>query len=531
MLLLLPVLFLIIAAIAIQVLGRIRFSIAQSWIFAMVTSSIIWILFSVLRIIDPPLLAVNYLDQGILNGIQLIFHFNATTWVFGFLLLTMLSAILLVDLSRLSGKNNLVAWSGAMVVTAAGILVCMSGSFVAFILASTFLDLSLLTVGLVANRQSSQVKEVVVDFSLRVAGTFILLTTFSNNNFDLMSLQSESSGGVFFIFLAGLILRMGVIHPSGTSMPEYPIRRNLLILIQMIVPVTTFAIISRLSIPTLDGSIYGFIFFTLIGIALVKALRQTFRKSGDQKAWIDVISILGIGLLLLEQTNAILPLGIVMISIGGAVSVTDPRLKRTNVFLIILMLGMIGLPFTPSNGLWIKSIGMEFGFRVFLYNLALFLVILGVSKNFLNNISRNLSNKKWVDASNSMSPIILMISPWIYLPWNKSLTGTAIGMIIPGILIGFILARLVFWKWWHKIVQHVGQVIEKIGSEVHVITKLIADLLKFKWLVNLLKAINRIVEWLVTSTIRMLEGEGGLLWALVFLVLITSIIVTYRIIS
>lgn len=79
--------------------------------------------------------------------------------------------------------------------------------------------------------------------------------------------------------------------------------------------------------------------------------------------------------------------------------------------------------------------------------------------------------------------------------------------------------------------QHVGQVIEKIGSEVHVITKLIADLLKFKWLVNLFKAINRIVEWLVTSTIRMLEGEGGLLWALVFLVLITSIIVTYRIIS
>jgi hypothetical protein len=531
MLLLLPVLLLIIAAIAIQVLGRIRFSIAQSWIFAIVTSNIIWILFSLLRIIDPPLLAMNYLDQEILNGIQLSFHFNATTWIYGFLLLTMLSAILLVDSSRLAGKNNLIAWSGAMVITAAGILVCMSGSFVAFILASTFLDVSLLTVGLVANRQSSQVKEVIIDFSLRVAGTFILITTFGDINFDLMSLQSEIPGGAFFIFLAGLILRMGVVHTSGRSASEYPIRRNLQILIQMIVPVTMFALISRLSIPTLDGSLYGLIFFTLIGIALVKALRQTFQKIGDQKVWIDVLSVLGIGLLLLEQTNAILPLGIIMISIGGAVSVTDTRLKRTNIILLILMLGMIGLPFTPSNGLWIKSIGMEFGFRVLLYNLALFLVILGVSNNFLNPISRNLSTEKWVEVSNSMSPIILMISPWIYLPWNKALTGTANGVIIPGILIGIILVRLVFWKWWFEIADRVVQLKEKISPEIHVTRKLIDDLLKFKWLINSFKAINRIVEWLVTSTIRMLEGEGGLLWALVFLILITSIIVTYRIIS
>jgi hypothetical protein len=494
-------------------------------------SNIIWILFSILRIIDPPVLTINYLDQGILKGIPLSFHFNAVTWVFGFLLLTMLGAILLADSSRLAGKNNLVAWSGAIVITAAGILVCMSESFVAFILASTFLDISLMIVGLVANQHSSQVKEAVIEFSLRVAGTIILMSTFSDNDFGLLNTQSEGSGAALPFFLVGLILRMGIIHISERSMGEYPIRRNLQILVQMIVPVTMFAFISRLSIPFQDGPFFRLIFFILIGIAVVKAIKLTLRKAGDQSVWIDVLSALGIGLFLLGQTNAILPLGIVMITIGSAISVTDTRSRRTNIVLIILMLGMIGLPFTPSNGLWIKSSGIEFAFRVFLCNFALFLAILGVSNDFLKIISRNQSNEKWVDVSISMSPIIIMISPWIFLPWSNSMTGTPIGMIIPGILFVIFLTRLVFRKWWSNIAQVVVRVNDKLSADFHVLKKILNDFLKLKWLASVFKALNRGVEWLVTSTIRMLEGEGGLLWALVFLILITSIIVTYRITS
>jgi hypothetical protein len=531
MLLLLPVLLLIIAAIAIQVLGRIRFSIAQSWIFAIITANIIWISFSILRIIDPPVLTISYLDQGTLSGIPLSFHFNAVTWVFGFLLLTMLGAILLADSSRLSGKNNLVAWSGAMVITAAGILACMSGSLVAFILASTFLDISLLIVGLVANHQPSLVKRTIVEFSLRVAGTIVLIMTFGDNSLEFLDFQSEMPGGVLPFFLVGLILRMGVIHTNERNSDGYPIRRNLQVLVQMVVPVTMFAFISRLSIPIQDGPFFRITFFILISVALVKAIRLTFRRTGDQKTWIDTLSALAIGLFLLEQTNAILPLGIVMISIGGAISVTDNRSRRTNIALIILMLGMIGLPFTPSNGLWINSTGMDFALRVFFYNFALFLIFLGVTNDFLKIMSRNLPSEKWVDVSISMSPIILMISPWIFLPWNKSLTGTPLGMIIAGILIVILLTRLFFWKWWFNISQSAGRVWDSLSPEFHAIPIFINNFLKFKWLEYIFRALNRVVEWLVTSTIQMLEGDGGLLWALVFLILITSIIVTYRIIS
>jgi hypothetical protein len=124
-----------------------------------------------------------------------------------------------------------------------------------------------------------------------------------------------------------------------------------------------------------------------------------------------------------------------------------------------------------------------------------------------------------------------MISPWIFLPWNKSLTGTPIGMVIPGILFVIFLTRLVFRKWWPNITQGVLKVTDKLSADFHVLKKLLDDFLRLKWLASIFKALNRVVEWLITSTIRMLEGEGGLLWALVFLILITSIIVTYRISS
>lgn len=531
MLLLLPVILLIIASIAIQFFGRTRFSIAQSWIFAIITSNIIWMLFTILRIIDPPGLTINYLDQGIADGILLSFHFNAVTWVFGFLLLTMLGAILLVDSSRLSGKNNLIAWSGAMVITAGGILACMSGSFVAFILASSFLDISLLIVGLVADQKSRQVRETILEFAFRVAGTFVLITTFGDNSLDSLNLQSEIPGSVLPFFLLGLILRIGVITTNGRNVEGRPVRRNLQVLLQMVVPLTLFAFMSRLSIPIQDGPFFKIAFFIIIAIALGKAIRLIFRKTGDQRAWIDVLSALGIGLLLLEQTNAILPLGIVMISIGGAIAVTVNRSRQTNIALIILMLGMIGLPFTPSNGLWIESTKMEFGLRVFSFNFAIFLVVLGIFNEFLKSINRNLSNEKWVDVSNGMSPIILMISPWIFLPWNKSLTGNASGMIIPGILLVLLLTRLFLRKWWLYISQSAGKVWERICPKFNILPTLINDFLKLRWLEIIFNALNRIVEWLVTTTIRMLEGEGGLLWALVFLILITSVIVTYRIIS
>lgn len=111
------------------------------------------------------------------------------------------------------------------------------------------------------------------------------------------------------------------------------------------------------------------------------------------------------------------------------------------------------------------------------------------------------------------------------------MTGTPIGMIIPGILFVIFLTRLVFRKWWSNIAQVVVRVNDKLSADFHVLKKILNDFLKLKWLASVFKALNRGVEWLVTSTIRMLEGEGGLLWALVFLILITSIIVTYRITS
>ena len=192
---------------------------------------------------------------------------------------------------------------------------------------------------------------------------------------------------------------------------------------------------------------------------------------------------------------------------------------------------MIGLPFTPSNGLWLKTIGMEYGFPGVLYNLIILLVLLGVTNNLRKTINRNLSNEKWVDVSNNISPIILLISPWIYLPWPSYLSGPLVGVINPGIVIGLTLSGLLFSNWWGRVSQRSKNAIERLKTEFQLLSRLINDFLQLKWLAAIIKTLNYMVEWLVTSTIRMLEGEGGLLWALVFLILITTIIVTFRITS
>lgn len=528
MLLLIPVILLILSAVAIQILGRTRLNIAQTWILAMLVSSVAWISFIVLRILEPASFGVNYLSTSPESTTRIFFNFNETTWVLGFLLVTILGAILLSDSSRLTEKNNLAIWSGAMMITATGIIACMAESIVAFILVSTFLDVSLLIIQLAENPRRIHQQGMLLEFTLRVSGTLILLTMLGYTAVSSTTPQIEIPGSIFPFVILGVILRLGIIHPYRSSQEVVSPRRNLQILNITVVPITMFVFLSRVTALFTPNFAFYSLFAGIMGLTLMRA--GSFFSSGknDQKIWADTISGLGITAFLLGDPTTILPLGIILVVCSGIISTSGTRAKWTNIILLVLFLSVIGLPFTPTSSLWIVPSGGNLPVLSVVYDVVLLIALLGITTDLLPNRNIQLTSEKWIGLSNDLSPILLIVSPWIFLPWIENLPGKKIGFIFAFVIIIVTSTRTFLQK---RVMNKSPQmeIQDKPGlSKYSFLWAQLEQFFQLRWFLNIIKVINLFVKWLVTTLIRVLEGQGGLLWALVFLILITSILITSR---
>src|SRR5512133_1235898 len=132
MVLFVPIIILLFFGIGIQVLGRTRFNIIQSWIFAVIGSVLAWLSFFIVIIFQSGQAVTSFFPSETSINFQIIFKIGDKNWLFGFILLTLLIVILLMDARWLTEKNSLLAWSGVLFIGASGLLTIMSGSVIPF---------------------------------------------------------------------------------------------------------------------------------------------------------------------------------------------------------------------------------------------------------------------------------------------------------------------------------------------------------------------------------------------------------------
>ena len=122
MILFIPVFILLLFGITIQVLGRTRLNVVQTWIFTIFGAILAWLTFILIKVLGVDPLVTSYITSETSLKFQTIFLVDDKNWMYGFLLLTLLITVLFLDSSRLTWKNNLIAWSCALIVGAAGVL-------------------------------------------------------------------------------------------------------------------------------------------------------------------------------------------------------------------------------------------------------------------------------------------------------------------------------------------------------------------------------------------------------------------------
>jgi hypothetical protein len=236
-----------------------------------------------------------------------------------------------------------------------------------------------------------------------------------------------------------------------------------------------------------------------------------------------------LGLLLLVYLQgdgkSIMPLASVMVALGGSFFVTSIRSKVTVIVSGVLMLAFIGLPYTPTEYIWFRSIAGQ----NLIYPICLGILIFGAIKNLFFPIGATPPEETWVKLFNSVGILILLIAPWISVLWALNSLGNQINWITPAIITAILVLYTVLRRLNLNTVIENRIPIKKLIIAIKTTSTLISRVFQFQWLATIFTFFYKWTARIIQALIRLLEGDGGLLWSLLFLVLIASIILTNRV--
>jgi len=518
MILFIPVGILICFGLVLAILGRTRFNIIQSWITALIAAISALSGFLIIKFTGIAAWSSAYLNSTRLNNISIKFQISDSNWIFGILLVSLLISYFFNETKQISDKHIVDFWSGALVITAFGLLVILAKSLLAFIFASLVLDIGLLALQLITQKGDEEKRISLINFIFHSIGTFLLLVGMINTG-------KESS----LLMSVGILFRFSDFS-SILSDGYYPITNpSQFFFGNLIVPLSTLAFFYGNGITISNFTGISIVLTIWFFFAVSQSIKFFSSKDSllKQKTWSESFIWLGLYLILTGNTNTIIPFTIALITLSGIQLFFLQRNRLMKISVFILALGFVGFPYTPSYGFWLYPGAQKPVFFLIIYNLILFYLLLSFLYELLFTTKSPKSKEDWTGLFLAGGPVFLLVTSWLLVLWLKPMRIDPLGFIWPSLLM-IIYALLFIVKKIAKIQNIFLRLNSKYELTLQKLVRRLLILFSFKWVIKLISAMSKMISELVTLFTRVLEGEGGLLWAFVFLILLSTFFVSSR---
>lgn len=529
MLILIPIILLLFFAGGINLLAsRYKLSLGSTWLIAAAAVLIVWVSMIVFRFALPNGVSIaNWSPQGIGTD-TLVFKLSERTWIFAFLLVSLLVGVIFTDTVRFGQSNNMVTWTGSMILTAVGLLSIYSQTFLAVIITWTVIDIVEFGILIKVTDQPKVHSAVVLEFITRVIGTVLVLAALIFSNFHTAIVDSaEYSRGVYLLILLGATLRLGVfpLHVPLTS--SLPIRRSLGTILRFVGPLSVVAFLIQIQPQQQYATLTNSLYFVALIVGLYGAIKWISAKNelAGRPFWMLSFSGLILIRFLLGQVEGAIGLSIIMLTAGGFIFLYSYSSRVNLIASLILALGLIGLPFTPTAPIWGNSVNSQSWFNIFIVVITTSLLFLGFIKHIFRQRDQSHPKESWMRLFYSAGLFLLVISPWITMIWRFNINKTESNWSLPItclilIAVMVMLMRRKFWDWL---------ILKPTLQRVLVPFKLVGEILniffRFEWFFTVLRKLLDFFSRPLKFFVNLLEGDGGLLWAFVFLALISSILI------
>jgi hypothetical protein len=424
---------------------------------------------------------------------------------------------------------NWLFWVSALVLTGVGLLAVTSGNVLTLLLAWAALDIIQLVTLLGQTLQSSARERVIIIFSIRLTGIVTVLIAgiilwAQGNTLQLNAISPSIS--VILILAAGI--RLGIFPPQHFYTRGLPIRSDLETVIGMVSAAASFILLVRVSAtgvaPSITPLLMGIV--ALVGIFTAINWLSAKNELEGRPYWLLATSSLAIAAASVGSTIACLVWSIASLISGGLIFSFSLRHRRFIPLILLAVFNLSALPFSPSwQGISLYqsiSIAIRNRAEFFIFSISFLVIqtillsgyIRHILRGVLSEIDENSQHiERWVWVLYPLGVILIVLAHlllgWFLLPDMQGLPLVA-WLIGPFTLLVAALILFIAWRYPQPF-----PALNRITK-----TSLSNRLFSLEWLYNFLWQAYRTASRVVALFSVILEGEGGILWALVLFALI-----------
>jgi hypothetical protein len=528
MLVLLPVALLLLASLTVLVLRREYPRLGIIWLFSVFAAFVAWVILLVFHWRMPAPLVIS--NWGLIEGLttNITFQIDSISWPYAFALASLGLAVALTSAVRLQMDSAAQPWAADLAISGAGLLAVMAGTPLTLLIGWVVIDLIELAVMLSNAIDDRQSQQSTVAFSVRLVGIFILIWAIvasrsTNQLLDFGSVTPEA--GFYILIAAGL--RLGVIPLHLPYTHEIPIRRGVGTILRLVTLATSISVLGRLpeaAVPS-DWVPYLTVFAALAALYGGAMWLAAEDELNGRPYWLIAVAGIVITCIIRGHPESTPVWGVTFILAGGVIFLYSDHTKYTQVIPVFAALGFAGVPFTPAANGWPGLISAPFNPLDILFLVSHILLFLGYLRHSLIPTTSSFKLERWVQLVYPLGLFFLVLSQWLagfftgaqFIAVNLWWAGLVSLVITSAGLAWFIYA----WRTQKISASNQSEWITILAGRIGTA---LAAFFRLDWLYRFFGWLFRLVQQLVRGLTVIMEGDGGILWALLMLTLLISIL-------
>ncbi len=518
MFVLLTLSLLFISSLAMAVLRLTRRPAAFAWLVSAVGALLAWVSILLWQFDLPISLPINpWAAVPFLNTAP-YFEADSYAWLYALSLGALAAAVILTSPARMTVLNPAL-WIGSVALALLALLAVMADNILTLTLVWTAIDLLEYLNTLRISPSPSLNERAVISFSFRAAGTGFALwaAVISAANGPLASLRATPPEAWLFMLLS-VGLRLGVIPLHLAYRDDPGLRRGIGSSLRLTAAATSLVVLARLQVSRVDENLLSFL-LVWVALAAVYAGWKWLSLPDEISArpyWIIGMSALSLAAALRGSPEGSAAWGAALVLFGGLSFLYSSRQVWFTRFFAGLALFLLSLPFTLTAAGWMGIFPLPVLFWP-LFLVAHAMLVGGYIRHLFRGGETPFGElPRWAQVAYPFGLGIFVITILLtgLWGWPGSLqVGAwmiALLMVALAAFIGIIYLRA------RRLFVSQREQVEEARVSYFAQTQ--------EFLARLLWSLYRLTGRLAGYASALLEGDGGLLWTLLLLIIFITVL-------
>lgn len=507
MLLFVPLALLVVTFLALVAGNWLERGFRSNWLLALGGSAAAWLSLLVLRLQLPLSFSFPTWWAGDSQVFSSSFVLDEVSWPLAFALCSLVLAGHLGQV-RQAMSAGWRSWASGLALASASLLAVLAGDLITLVFTWTLLDVLLFALLLSHLPHGEQRRAALFALPLHLASTFILLSAWT------LSFYGSELNTILVFLAAGL--RLGFLAPSRIFANHSELRQDFATLLRLAPLPPTLVLLARLQ--PLAEPARSILLFSILLPAVYAAIQWFRARDGEQKLAYWELGLAGLAgaAALLGDVRAVLAFGLALLLGGGMlVAVQNPGRLRTPLAGLGSLL-LCGLPFTASS--WASGIYANPSSPLpFIFLLVQALLLAGWVRIAASSHPEPMPPEPWMRAIQSLGLILL---PAVYIVFGL------------GLLPSFAVDPSVV-PWWPAVAVLVLAALVTVVARRRMLTlparyaSISDSVFSMRWFSIVESWFERATSWALHFINRLLEGQAGVLWAILLIALLLSLVAQY----